>query len=154
MSTSPTKYTYEKQKSDTYYQHMDKIGELLRQRNEIDFNNTDIVEPSVEHVKDNYLLWTNFRTCCDAIWRDPQHVYYFFTDSILSHDETYVVMNNFNEKKLHDMYKKYLSTFVTCCMCKSNKTILQKDNVNKFYVLYCANCYCVIPVEKIGLYPV
>lgn len=146
------KYIYERVKGETYHEHMERMGRILQTRMLTPLN---VVVPEIEKTDDN-LVWKNFHHCCESIMRDKEHVYYYFTGEMLQNmnSEELKLPTKFTKLEVIKLYKTYLNEFVTCCMCKSNKSILEKEMSNRFYILYCASCYCVIPVEKVPLFPV
>ena len=146
------KYIYERVKGETYHKHMERMRGILDTHMIIPLN---VVVPEIEK-EGNILVWKNFHKCCESIMRDKEHVYYYLTGEILQdmNSEELNLPAKFTKLDVIKLYKTYLNEFVTCCMCKSNKSILEKETINRFYILYCASCYCVIPVEKVALFPI
>ena len=167
MSATSLKFTYEKDRLTPYEQHMNNVANILQSYRNDPYV---FVAPCLEQdKKENDIVWKNFADCCTSIKRDKEHVYYYITKRVVNQEEDNEEddeeKDNEKEKEaifpasmskydIIKLYKDYIHTFVTCCMCKSNRSLLEKNIPNQFYILYCANCFCTMPVEKIKLYPV
>lgn len=60
------------------------------------------------------------------------------------------IKNRLQQKNVESLFKKYITEYVQCQLCKSQKTILEKDKQTRLEILQCENCKSQRSVAPIG----
>jgi len=136
--------------------------------NILDINFMNMVDEAYEllnvnNVKSNIILpkmnietgttrihWKNINEYLNIINRDSEHFLYFLKNELCNKSLNWY-SNNINDgliihdrhikiKRLTELVKKYITTYVTCASCKNINTILNKISTKK-YEFNCMNCY-------------
>eukprot|EP00929_Paragymnodinium_shiwhaense_P072690 TRINITY_DN368_c0_g2_i2.p1 TRINITY_DN368_c0_g2~~TRINITY_DN368_c0_g2_i2.p1 ORF type:complete len:209 (-),score=56.56 TRINITY_DN368_c0_g2_i2:233-859(-) len=101
--------------------------------------------PQIVRVGSKKVGWVNFSEICNMMNRSPEHVQGFVlaefgTEGSLSGDGGLVLKGRYMPKHAESLIRKYIKEFVTCAMCKSPNTKLNRDSSTRLYVVSCANC--------------
>merc|ERR1711967_158496 len=89
--------------------------------------------------------WVNFQEICDMMQRPPEHVTQFVlaefgTEGSNTADGQLILKGRYLPKHLESLLRKYIKEFVTCEMCKSANTKLQRDASTRLHMVTCDNC--------------
>eukprot|EP00397_Hematodinium_sp_SG-2012_P048247 GEMP01055200.1.p1 GENE.GEMP01055200.1~~GEMP01055200.1.p1 ORF type:complete len:214 (+),score=46.93 GEMP01055200.1:75-716(+) len=104
-----------------------------------------IKPPKMVRVGSKKVGWVNFAEICHFMQRQPEHVMAYFvtefaTEGNLAGDGQFILKGHFTDKKIEPLLRKYIKEYVTCGMCKSANTTLQRDNVSRLQMVVCSNC--------------
>jgi translation initiation factor 2 subunit 2 len=101
--------------------------------------------PQVQRVGSKKVAFLNFADTCTQLGRSQDHVFQFFiaelgsTGSITS-DQALVLKGPYNTKHIETLLRKYISEYVQCHMCKSAKTVFNRDAAARLSQISCLNC--------------
>jgi translation initiation factor 2 subunit 2 len=131
----------------TYEELLDRVVDLLQA------NNPDLVEKKRRNIKPPQLtllsskktLWINFQEICSMMQRPPDHVYQFFmaelgTEGSIDGNQRLVIRGKYVPKYIESLLRKYVVEYVTCEMCRSPNTDLEKDSGSRLYFCKCRDC--------------
>ena len=101
-------------------------------------------------------IWTNFMAVCTAMRRDPQHVMSFFNAELavkgsLDGTRRLSMKGRFSANVLQSIVRKYMLEYVTCSVCNSAYTQMEKDRSIKAHVVLCGDCHAeriVAPITQ------
>lgn len=90
-------------------------------------------------------VWINFKEICDNLKRPIDHVYNFIvkelgTEASLGGDNQLFLKGRYSSTKLESLIIKYAKEYVRCPNCKSQDTILTKNNSTRLQMLECNFC--------------
>jgi translation initiation factor 2 subunit 2 len=130
----------------TYAELLDKIVDIL------ETNNPNLVEKKKRNIKPPVVTmtskktcWVNFQEICTMMERSSDHVFQFFmaelgTEGSIDGNQRLVIRGKFVPKYLESLLRKYVVEYVTCQMCRSPNTDLQKDGASRLYFCHCRDC--------------
>mmetsp|Transcript_3494 Transcript_3494/g.4184 ORF Transcript_3494/g.4184 Transcript_3494/m.4184 type:complete len:233 (+) Transcript_3494:104-802(+) len=131
----------------TYDELLDRIVNILQA------NNPDLIEKKRRNIKPPQLtmlsskktLWINFQEICTVMQRSPDHVFQFFmaelgTEGSIDGNQRLVIRGKYVPKYIESLLRKYVVEYVTCGMCRSPNTDLQKDSGSRLYFCHCRDC--------------
>ena len=77
--------------------------------------------------------------------RNPEHVYQFFmaelgTEGSIDGNQRLVIRGKYVPKYIESLLRKYVVEYVTCEMCRSPNTTLERDSHSRLYFLNCKDC--------------
>merc|ERR1712216_976261 len=101
--------------------------------------------PQVVRVGSKKVGWVNFQEICDMMKRSPDHVTQFVlaefgTEGSITADGQLILKGRYQPKHAESLLRKYIKEFVTCDMCKSANTTLQRDASTRLTTVTCENC--------------
>jgi len=64
----------------------------------------------------------------------------FGTEGSITESGQLILKGRYLPKHLESLLRKYIREFVTCEMCKSANTRLQRDAASRLYMVECDNC--------------
>jgi len=101
--------------------------------------------PQVVRVGSKKVGWVNFKEICDMMKRSSDHVIQFVlaefgTEGSITPDGQLILKGRYQPKHAESLLRKYIKEFVTCEMCKSANTILQRDASTRLTTVTCENC--------------
>merc|ERR1711985_37738 len=96
-------------------------------------------------AKNPSLGWVNFQEICDMMKRPTDHVIQFVlaefgTEGSITPDGQLILKGRYQPKHAESLLRKYIKEFVTCEMCKSANTKLQRDASTRLHMVTCENC--------------
>lgn len=117
---------------------------------------TRIKPPHLQLLTSKKTLWVNFQENCSMIGRDPQHVYQFFmaelgTEGNFDGNQRLIIRGKYLSKYIESLLRKYIGEYVTCEMCRSPRTELNKDPASRLYFCVCKDCgssRSVLPIRS------
>mmetsp|Transcript_5098 Transcript_5098/g.7378 ORF Transcript_5098/g.7378 Transcript_5098/m.7378 type:complete len:240 (+) Transcript_5098:50-769(+) len=140
----------------TYEELLDRVVNVLQA------NNPDLVEKKRRNIKPPQLtllsskktLWINFQEICSMMQRPPDHVYQFFmaelgTEGSIDGNQRLVIRGKYVPKYIESLLRKYVVEYVTCQMCRSPNTDLDKDSGSRLYFCKCRDCGSIRSVAQI-----
>mmetsp|Transcript_2689 Transcript_2689/g.3185 ORF Transcript_2689/g.3185 Transcript_2689/m.3185 type:complete len:237 (-) Transcript_2689:253-963(-) len=138
---------YDRKAQYTYEELLDRVVNVLQA------NNPDLVEKKRRNIKPPQLtflsskktLWVNFQEICTMMQRPPDHVYAFFmaelgTEGSIDGNQRLVIRGRYLPKYIESLLRKYVVEYVTCQMCRSPNTDLNKDSGSRLYFCNCRDC--------------
>ena len=147
---------YDHKAGYTYEEMLDRVVQLLQA------NNPDLVEKKRRNIKPPQLsllgskktLWVNFQEICTMMQRSPEHVFQFFmaelgTEGSIDGNQRLVIRGKYVPKYIESLLRKYVVEYVTCEMCRSPNTTLERDSGSRLYFLHCKDCGSVRSVAPI-----
>lgn len=101
--------------------------------------------PQIVRVGSKRVAWVNFGEVCELMKRNPEHVFQFFmaefgTTGSLGGNNQMIFKGRFNAKHVESLLRKYITEYVTCAMCKSANTTLNRDSNTRLYTINCSSC--------------
>merc|ERR1712185_247296 len=101
--------------------------------------------PQVVRVGSKKVGWVNFQEICDMMKRPTEHVTQFVlaefgTEGSTTPDGQLILRGRYQPKHAESLLRKYIKEFVTCEMCKSANTKLQRDASTRLTTVTCENC--------------
>ena len=78
----------------------------------------------------------------------------FGAEASLAGEGQLVVKGRFTGKQVETLLRKYISTYVTCAMCKSPQTKLERDPSTRLHNIKCESCgsFKSVPPIKAGFH--
>mmetsp|Transcript_48335 Transcript_48335/g.72069 ORF Transcript_48335/g.72069 Transcript_48335/m.72069 type:complete len:229 (-) Transcript_48335:138-824(-) len=138
---------YDRKADYTYEDLLDRVVDLLQA------NNPDLIEKKRRNIKPPQLtlmsskktLWINFQEICTMMQRPPEHVYQFFmaelgTEGSIDGNQRLVIRGKYVPKYIESLLRKYVVEYVTCEMCRSPNTDLEKDSSTRLFFCKCRDC--------------
>ena len=138
---------YDRRGEYTYEELLDRVVRLLHA------NNPDLVEKKRRNIKPPQLtllgskktLWVNFQEICTMMQRSPEHVFQFFmaelgTEGSIDGNQRLVIRGKYVPKYIESLLRKYVVEYVTCEMCRSPNTLLERDSGSRLYFCSCKDC--------------
>lgn len=142
----------------TYIEMLDRLLVTLRE------NNPDLIErrrhvmrpPQVMRMGTKRTVFANFSEICGLMKRNPEHVYLYYmaelgTEASIDGNNRLILKGKFQVKTIEGVLRKYIAAYVTCNMCRSPNTEMEKDQVSRLHFLKCKNCgssRSVPPINK------
>merc|ERR1719174_1915968 len=115
--------------------------------------------PEIVRVGSKKVGWTNFGQICSLMDRSLDHVMSYFSaefgaEASLAGEGQLVVKGRFTGKQVETLLRKYISTYVTCAMCKSPQTVLERDASTRIMNINCSACgsFKSVPPIKAGFH--
>merc|ERR1719231_1538680 len=101
--------------------------------------------PTTARVGSKKVGWVNFQEICDMMKRPTDHVTQFVlaefgTEGSITPDGQLILKGRYQPKHCESLLRKYIKEFVTCEMCKSANTKLQRDSSTRLHMVTCDNC--------------
>mmetsp|Transcript_16450 Transcript_16450/g.57507 ORF Transcript_16450/g.57507 Transcript_16450/m.57507 type:complete len:209 (+) Transcript_16450:92-718(+) len=101
--------------------------------------------PQVVRVGSKKVGWVNFTEICNLMKRPVEHVITFVlvefgTEGSTTAEGQLTLKGAYKEKHVESLLRKYIREFVTCEMCKSANTGLDKDQSTRLWTVNCHNC--------------
>jgi translation initiation factor 2 subunit 2 len=131
----------------TYEELLDRVVTLLNQHNPdlVDKKRRNIKPPQLTLLSSKKTLWINFQEICTMMGRDPSHVYAFFmaelgTEGSIDGNQRLIIRGKYVPKYIESLLRKYVVEYVTCEMCRSPNTELNRDQSSRLYFLTCKDC--------------
>jgi len=147
---------YDRKAQYTYEELLDRVVNVLQA------NNPDLVEKKRRNIKPPQLtflsskktLWVNYQEICLMMNRAPDHVYAFFmaelgTEGSIDGNQRLVIRGRYLPKYIESLLRKYVVEYVTCQMCRSPNTDLDKDSGSRLYFCKCRDCGSIRSVALI-----
>jgi|LakMenEpi03Aug12_release.lakeMendotaPanAssembly.Ray.scaffolds.fasta_scaffold18050_11 translation initiation factor 2 subunit 2 len=137
------KHSYSESETKTY------IGRLRNVYTKMQDNKVEkqviVSAPIIEILGNKKSVFVNFFNICDSIRRDPEHVSKFIMSEISSQttvnsNKQLVMKGYFSSKKIDTVIKKYIDGYVTCFMCNSFDTFIERDKIIRIDFMHCCNC--------------
>jgi translation initiation factor 2 subunit 2 len=105
----------------------------------------NIKPPQLQLMSSKKTLWVNFQEICTMMQRSPDHVYAFFmaelgTEGSIDGNQRLIIRGKYVPKYIESLLRKYVVEYVTCEMCRSPNTDLQKDGASRLYFCHCRDC--------------
>jgi translation initiation factor 2 subunit 2 len=138
---------YDRKAEYTYEELLDRVVNLLQA------NNPDLVEKKRRNIKPPQLtllsskktLWINFQEICSMMQRPSDHVFQFFmaelgTEGSIDGNQRLVIRGKYVPKYIESLLRKYVVEYVTCEMCRSPNTDLERDSSSRLYFCNCRDC--------------
>lgn len=134
---------------------------LERIKEELHKNNPALAEkvkiqvspPDIERLHKKIII-KNFGVIAKQLDRPIPHVMNFFLSELGSEGsqagDQLTIKNRLQQKNVESLFKKYITEYVQCQLCKSQKTILEKDKQTRLEILQCENCKSQRSVAPIG----
>jgi translation initiation factor 2 subunit 2 len=131
----------------TYEDLLDRVVALLHSNNPdlVEKKRTRIKPPQLQLMSSKKTLWVNFQEICSMMQRDPQHVFAFFmaelgTEGSIDGNQRLIIRGKYVAKYIESLLRKYVVEYVTCEMCRSPNTNLDKDQGSRLYFCNCRDC--------------
>ena len=131
----------------TYDELLDKIVDLLQTNNPalVEKKKRNIKPPQLQLMSSKKTLWVNFQEICTMMQRSPDHVYAFFmaelgTEGSIDGNQRLIIRGKYVPKYIESLLRKYVVEYVTCEMCRSPNTDLNKDGASRLYFCNCRDC--------------
>jgi len=142
-----TEDTYDRKAEYTYEELLDRVVDIL-QKNNPSFNEKkkrNIKPPQLQLMGSKKTLWVNYQEICTMMQRTPEHVYAFFmaelgTEGSIDGNNRLIIRGKYVPKYIESLLRKYVVEYVTCEMCRSPNTDLQRDGASRLYFLHCTDC--------------
>jgi len=101
--------------------------------------------PQVIRVGSKKVGWINFSEICGIMKRPVEHVLAFVlaefgTEGSIAGDGQLILKGKYKDEHAQSLLRKYIRGFVTCEMCKSANTDLNRDSSTRLHVVTCHNC--------------
>lgn len=131
----------------SYDELLDRVVDLLTANHPdlVEKKRTRIKPPQLQLLSSKKTLWVNFQEICSMMQRDPQHVYQFFmaelgTEGSIDGNQRLIIRGKYVAKYIESLLRKYVVEYVTCEMCRSPHTSLDKDPASRLYFCKCKDC--------------
>jgi len=139
----------------TYDELLTRIFKILHEKNPDlvgEKKRYTIVPPQVHREGSRKTVFFNLVEICKRMHRQPEHVIQFLfaelgTSGSVDGSQRLVIKGRFQQKQIENVLKRYIMEYVTCKVCKSPETILEKDN--RIFFLHCEACGAVKSVSTI-----
>eukprot|EP00921_Rhytidocystis_pertsovi_P002929 GHVQ01004898.1.p1 GENE.GHVQ01004898.1~~GHVQ01004898.1.p1 ORF type:complete len:280 (+),score=59.48 GHVQ01004898.1:220-1059(+) len=104
-----------------------------------------IKPPQVVRVGSKKVAWINFKEICQIMSRPQEHVFQFVlaelgTEGSIAGDGQLVLRGKYGPKHIEALLRKYITEYVTCQMCKSPNTQMERDSRTRLFNQKCASC--------------
>jgi len=131
----------------TYGEMLSRLYEIIENKNPTLGTTKKYImkPPQVIRVGSKKVGWINFTEICGIMKRPAEHVLQFVlaefgTEGSIAGDGQLILKGNYKDKHAESLLRKYIKEFVTCEMCKSANTDLNRDSSTRLYVVTCHNC--------------
>jgi translation initiation factor 2 subunit 2 len=126
---------------------LNRIIETLTKNNPDLAENTKIMlkPPKVERMGSKKTAIINFISLCKQLDRHPEHVMNFFLEDLggtsgAIGNSGLVIKTLLNSNNVENLFKKYISEYVQCQLCRRQNTELIKDEKMRLWNLHCNSC--------------
>eukprot|EP00928_Gymnodinium_smaydae_P017175 TRINITY_DN16560_c0_g5_i1.p1 TRINITY_DN16560_c0_g5~~TRINITY_DN16560_c0_g5_i1.p1 ORF type:complete len:206 (-),score=48.61 TRINITY_DN16560_c0_g5_i1:90-707(-) len=101
--------------------------------------------PQIVRVGSKKVGWVNFSEICNMMNRSTEHVMSFVlaefgTEGNMAGEGQLILRGRYLPKHAESLLRKYIKEFVTCEMCKSANTMLNRDSSTRLHMVSCQNC--------------
>ncbi|GBE60819.1 eukaryotic translation initiation factor 2 beta [Babesia ovata] len=101
--------------------------------------------PQVVRVGSKKVAWINFKDLCNVMGRSMDHVHQFVlselgTEGSIAGDGQLVLKGKYGPKNIESLLRKYITEYVTCSMCKSPNTTMERDSRARLFTQHCEAC--------------
>nr|BAN66020.1 eukaryotic translation initiation factor 2, beta, putative [Babesia bovis] len=101
--------------------------------------------PQVVRVGSKKVAWINFKELCNIMGRTMDHVHQFVlaelgTEGSIAGDGQLVLKGKYGPKNIESLLRKYITEYVTCSMCKSANTTMERDSRARLFTQHCEAC--------------
>ena len=132
-------YTYEQLLSRLMKKVYENNPELIEKKKSI------MPPPQLMRIGTKKTLWANFQETCQAMSRDPDHVFRFFmtelgTEGSFDGNKRLVIRGKYMPKYIESLLRKYIFEYIKCQMCRSVNTVLTRDSTSRLYFVNCQDC--------------
>jgi translation initiation factor 2 subunit 2 len=139
--------SYDRKAGYSYTEMLDRIVDLLQTNNPalVEKKKRNIKPPQLQLMSSKKTLWVNFQEICSMMQRSPDHVYQFFmaelgTEGAIDGNQRLIIRGKYVPKYIESLLRKYVVEYVTCEMCRSPNTDLNKDSGSRLHFLKCNDC--------------
>lgn len=130
-----------------YEELLHRIQDLINKHN-IDLcisKKYTIKPPQVVRVGSKKVAWINFKEICTIMNRNEEHVFHFVlaelgTEGSIAGEGQLVLKGKYGPKHIEALLRKYITEYVTCQMCKSPNTTMEKDSRTRLFHQHCSAC--------------
>ncbi|SOV14717.1 eukaryotic translation initiation factor 2 beta subunit, putative [Plasmodium sp. gorilla clade G2] len=130
-----------------YDELLHRIQDLINKHN-IDLcisKKYTIKPPQVVRVGSKKVAWINFKDICTIMNRNEEHVFHFVlaelgTEGSIAGEGQLVLKGKYGPKHIEALLRKYITEYVTCQMCKSPNTTMEKDSRTRLFHQHCNAC--------------
>ncbi|EPR60348.1 eukaryotic initiation factor-2 beta, putative [Toxoplasma gondii ME49] len=138
---------FKRGKEYSYQEMLQRIQTLIEKHNP-DLSGAKrytIKPPQVVRVGSKKVAWINFKDICNIMNRQPDHVHQFVlaelgTEGSIAGDGQLVLKGKYGPKHIEALLRKYITEYVTCQMCKSPNTTMQRDSRTRLWQQSCVAC--------------
>lgn len=138
----------EDRKADyTYDELLELVVDLLQTNNPalVEKKKRNIKPPQMQMLTSKKTMWVNFQEICSMMQRSPEHVMAFFfaelgTDGNMDGNQRLIIRGKYVPKYIESLLRKYVVEYVTCEMCRSPNTVLEKNSATRLHFLSCSDC--------------
>jgi translation initiation factor 2 subunit 2 len=101
--------------------------------------------PEVARLGTKRAVWTNASDTCASLRRDLDHVQAFFlnelgTSGSVDGTRRLVFMGRFSRANMELVLRKYIAEYVSCSMCRSLDTAIERDASTRLQFMRCGDC--------------
>jgi len=139
--------SFEKGPTYTYDEMLTRLYEIIEAKNPSlgDAKKYLMKPPQMVRVGSKKVAWVNFSENVEMMNRPTDHVYQFVlaefgTEGSIAGDGSLILKGRYMQKHTESLLRKYIKEFVTCGMCKSGNTTLERDQSSRLYMVNCSNC--------------
>ena len=126
---------------------LERIYSNIRKKNpNLQENKRYIIKPPVlSRVGTRRMAWSNFHMLCNTMHRPAEHIFQFVlselgTEGSISGDGQLILRGRYNAANIETLLRKYIVEYVTCRMCRSPDTVLDRDQQTRLYTMQCKVC--------------
>jgi translation initiation factor 2 subunit 2 len=138
---------FEKGPAYTYDELLTRLYKIIEDKNPSlgDAKKYLMKPPQMVRVGSKKVAWVNFSENVQMMNRPVDHVYQFVlaefgTEGSIAGDGQLILKGRYMQKHTESLLRKYIKEFVTCGMCKSGNTTLERDQSSRLYMVICSNC--------------
>eukprot|EP00746_Dinoflagellata_sp_MGD_P162562 gnl/MRDRNA2_/MRDRNA2_90179_c0_seq1.p1 gnl/MRDRNA2_/MRDRNA2_90179_c0~~gnl/MRDRNA2_/MRDRNA2_90179_c0_seq1.p1 ORF type:complete len:209 (-),score=66.13 gnl/MRDRNA2_/MRDRNA2_90179_c0_seq1:226-852(-) len=138
---------FEKGPTYTYDEMLERLYKIIEDKNPSlgDAKKYLMKPPQMVRVGSKKVSWVNFSENVKMMNRPVDHVYQFVlaefgTEGSIAGDGQLILKGRYMQKHTESLLRKYIKEFVTCGMCKSGDTVLERDQSSRLYMVNCSNC--------------
>ena len=148
--------TFDRKAEYTYDELLGLAVDLLLTNNPalIEKKKRNIKPPQMQMLTSKKTMWVNYQEICSMMQRDPNHVMAFFfaelgTDGNMDGNQRLIIRGKYVPKYIESLLRKYVVEYVTCEMCRSPNTVLEKNSATRLHFLECSDCGSTRSVAQI-----
>jgi translation initiation factor 2 subunit 2 len=139
--------SFDRKAEYTYEELLERIMGILQTNNPalVEKKKRNIKPPQLQLMGSKKTLWVNFQEICTMMQRSPEHVFQFFmaelgTEGSIDGNQRLIIRGKYVPKYIESLLRKYVVEYVTCEMCRSPNTDLQKDGASRLFFCNCRDC--------------
>merc|ERR1712157_706135 len=139
--------TFDRKGEYVYSELLDLVVDLLQTNNPalVEKKKRNIKPPQMTMLTSKKTMWVNFQEICSMMQRSPEHVMAFFfaelgTDGNMDGNQRLIIRGKYVPKYIESLLRKYVVEYVTCEMCRSPNTDLDRDSGSRLYFCKCRDC--------------